>query len=70
MRPKFVVIIIIAFFAYLLGAKAGTSRYREITSAFTGVWNDPKVKKARKQAKKDVARGRKIAAKKAKKRFA
>jgi hypothetical protein len=65
MRPKLIVILIIAFFAYLLGAKAGTSRYEEITGAFTSVWNDPKVKKARKQAAKDVAKGRK----KAKRRF-
>jgi len=59
MRPKLIVILIIAFIAYLLGAKAGRSRYEEITGAFTSVWNDPKVKKARKQAAKDVAKGRK-----------
>lgn len=69
MRPKFVLIAIIAFIAYLLGAKAGTLRYKEITGAFTSVWNDPKVKKARKQAAKDVAKGRKVAAKKAKRRL-
>ncbi|ARC58090.1 hypothetical protein AS850_13485 [Frondihabitans sp. 762G35] len=69
MRPKFFIILLIAFIAYLLGAKAGTSRYKEITSAFSSVWNDPKVKKARKQAKKDVAKGRKLAAKQAKRRF-
>lgn len=69
MRPKFIAVLIIAFFAYLLGAKAGTSRYNAITGAFTSVWNDPKVKKARKQAAKNAAKGRKVAAKKAKRRF-
>lgn len=70
MRPRFILILIIAFFAYLLGAKAGTSRYKEITGAFGSVWNDPKVKKARKTAAKDTAKARKAAAKRAKKRFA
>ncbi|GAA4679429.1 hypothetical protein [Frondihabitans cladoniiphilus] len=69
MKPRFIVIAIIAFIAYVFGAKAGTSRYREITGAFSSVWNDPKVKKARKQAAKDVAKGRKVAAKKAKRKF-
>lgn len=69
MRPKFILIAIIAFLAYTFGAKAGTGRYKEITGALSSVWNDPKVKKARKQAAKDVAKGRKVAAKKAKRRF-
>jgi hypothetical protein len=70
MRPKFFIILLIAFIAYLLGAKAGTSRYRAITSAFSSAWNDPAVTKARKKAAKDVAKGRKLAAKRAKRRFA
>lgn len=69
MRPKYIVIAVIAFIAYTLGAKAGHGRYKEISNYFGSFWNDPKVKKARSQAKKDVDKARKVAVKKAKKRF-
>jgi hypothetical protein len=67
MRLKYIVIAVIAFIAYTLGAKAGTSRYKEIAGYFGSFWNDPTVVKARSQAKKDVDKARKAAVKKAKK---
>lgn len=44
------VIGIVAFIAYTYGAKAGRGRYREIQATIDALWNDPRVKKARKQA--------------------
>lgn len=70
MRPKLILILLIAAVAYLLGSKGGPAKYNQVAGAFSSVWNDPKVKKARKQAAKDAAKGRKVAVKKAKKRFA
>ena len=73
MRGKitFVFIVIVAFFAYVLGAKAGKARYKEITTAVNSFWNDPQVKKARvravKGAKKATAEATKAAEKAAKK---
>jgi len=69
MRPKYIVIAIIAFIAYTYGAKAGTPRYKQIMGRVDSVWNDPKVKKARKKAAKNAAKGRKVAAKRAKRKF-
>lgn len=64
MNPKGIIILsIVGFAAYTLGAKAGTSRYKEITKAFTKHWNDPQVKKARKKAKKARVRAQKAATK-------
>ncbi|QNE46037.1 hypothetical protein F1C58_03335 [Glaciihabitans sp. INWT7] len=65
MRIKYVLIVLVAFAAYVLGAKAGEDRYKEITHAATKYWNDPKVKKARAKAKK----ARNKAAKAARKKF-
>lgn len=42
----------VAAVAYLLGAKAGRRRYREIIQTANSVWNDPAVRKARSRAKK------------------
>ena len=67
MRFKYLVIALIAFLAYTYGAKAGKGRYKEISNFFDSFWNDPKVKKARAVAKKDVAKARKAAVKKASK---
>ena len=67
MRFKYIVIAIIAFLAYTFGAKAGHGRYKEISNFFDSFWNDPKVKKARASAKKDVNKARKAAVKKARK---
>ncbi len=64
MRFKYVVIAAIAFSAYVLGARAGESRYRDIKKAVTGYWNDPTVKKARAKAKKASTKAAKSARKK------
>ncbi|AYG02750.1 hypothetical protein [Gryllotalpicola protaetiae] len=54
MRKFFTLLIlgVIAFIAYTYGAKAGRGRYREIQAGLDALWNDPRVKKARKQAVK------------------
>jgi len=41
---------VVAMVAYFYGAKAGRGRYRDIRASIDAVWNDPKVKKARKKA--------------------
>lgn len=61
---KYVLIVLVAFTAYLLGAKAGEERYKEIIHAATKYWNDPKVKKVRAKAKKTRNRATKAARKK------
>lgn len=58
---------VVGFVAYTYGAKAGRSRYREIKATFDAVWNDPRVKKARKKAGKQADKAAKAAAKEAKK---
>lgn len=63
MRPQYLVVVAIAFAAYVLGAKAGESRYNEIRKAATHYWNDPRVKKARKKAKKARDKAKKAASK-------
>jgi uncharacterized membrane protein len=60
---------IVAFLAYVLGAKAGRSRYREIKATAEAFWNDPTVKKARIRARKSARKTTKAAAKKAQKRL-
>ncbi len=57
---------IIAFIAYTYGAKAGRGRYREIKATAEAVWNDPRVKKARKKTPKRADKAAKTAAKRAK----
>ena len=54
---------VIAAVAYAYGAKAGRGRYREIRAGIDAVWNDPKVKKARKNAVKRANKTAKSAAK-------
>jgi hypothetical protein len=61
MRPQYLIVAVIALAAYVLGAKAGESRYNEIKKAATRYWNDPQVKKARKKAKKARDKARKAA---------
>lgn len=63
MRPKLFLLLIIAAIAYLLGSRSGTGRWNQIAGAVSSVWNDPKVKKARKQAAKDAAKTAKKASK-------
>ena len=52
---------IVAFIAYTYGAKAGRGRYHEIQAALDALWNDPRVKKARKRAVKRAERAAKQA---------
>jgi hypothetical protein len=56
MGKKILLIIVglVAFGAYTLGAKAGQTRYREIKHAAEEFWNDPRVEKARKKAVKNA----------------
>ncbi|WP_111719838.1 hypothetical protein [Homoserinimonas sp. OAct 916] len=58
---------VVAFVAYTYGAKAGRARYREIKATLDAVWNDPRVKKARKRASKQADKVAKSATKQAKK---
>lgn len=48
----FVLILAVGITGYVLGAKAGRSRYREISANAKKVWNDPALKKARKRSHK------------------
>lgn len=66
MRRFFTLLFIagVVFVGYYFGAKAGRGRYREIKASLDAVWNDPRVKKARKQAQKDGAKLAKAAEKK------
>ncbi|MDJ0335973.1 hypothetical protein QMG83_12125 [Salinibacterium sp. G-O1] len=63
MRPQYLIVAVVAFAAYVLGAKAGESRYNEIKKAATRYWNDPQVKKARAKAKKARDKARKATSK-------
>ena len=63
MRPPYLIIAVIAVAAYVLGAKAGESRYNEIKKAATYYWNDPQMKKARKKNRKARENARKAASK-------
>ncbi len=53
--------------AYVLGAQAGRSRYREIAHAARAFWNDPLVAKARVRALKSAKKTTAQAAKEAEK---
>ena len=59
MRPKFLVIAIIAFAAYVFGAPAGRERYDQMKGAIASFWNDPTVKQARKDAYREAQKARK-----------
>jgi hypothetical protein len=69
MRPRVLFILLLMFFAYVLGARAGRPRYEQIRGSVTSFWNDPTVKKARAQTKKEASKANKSLAKRAKKRF-
>lgn len=45
---------VIVFIAYMCWARAGRTLCHEIKATLDTVWNDPRVKKARKQAVKQV----------------
>jgi len=63
MRMRYLVVAVIVVAAYLLGARAGRERYDVIVASVSSYWNNPQVKKARKQARKQVAKAQKAAAK-------
>ena len=56
-----------AAIAYFYGAKAGRGRYRDIRASIDALWNDPKVKKARKKALKQAEAAARSAVAQAKK---
>ncbi|MGA0568323.1 hypothetical protein ACO2Q7_13400 [Rathayibacter sp. KR2-224] len=62
MRKFFTVVCIsiVALIAYTYGAKAGRGRYREIQAGIDALWNDPRVKKARKRAMKEAEKAAKF----------
>ena len=65
--PKFlawILIIAAAATAYVLGAKAGRSRYRDISQTVGKFWNEPSVKKARKRTMAKMEKAAKKAASK------
>ncbi|MFF1876433.1 hypothetical protein [Leifsonia sp. NPDC058230] len=66
MRPKTIFIILIALTAYVLGTRAGRERYEQMKNAVTSFWNDPTVKKARKDAYNEALKARKAVQKQAK----
>lgn len=68
MRKFFTLLAIgvIALVAYTYGAKAGRGRYREIQAGIDALWNDPRVKKARKRAIKRADKAAKSLAKRTK----
>lgn len=68
MRKFFTLLAIgvIALIAYTYGAKAGRGRYREIQAGIDALWNDPRVKKARKRAIKRADKAAKSLAKRTK----
>lgn len=63
MRPRYLLLAIVAFAAYVLGARAGEDRYKEIKHVATKYWNDPLTKKARAKARKGRAKAAKAARK-------
>lgn len=65
MRSKTIFIALIAVAAYVLGARAGRERYDQMKNAVTSFWNDPTVKKARKDAYTEAQKARKTLQKKA-----
>jgi hypothetical protein len=60
----FIAVTAVGITAYVLGAKAGRSRYREISSTAKQFWDDPAVKKARASTYKRAEKAAKKVAKK------
>lgn len=58
------VVAAVAVTAYIVGAKAGRSRYREISAGAKHLWNDPTVQKVRTRSRKAIEKAAKKAAKK------
>jgi len=53
----------VAIAAYILGAKAGRSRYGQISRTARKVWNDPGMKKVRDRTYRRIEKAAKHAAK-------
>ncbi len=57
MKARIIITAIVAgVLGYVLGARAGRGRYRELRKGAKRAWKNPAVRKAAKQAKKGVAR--------------
>lgn len=55
------IIVIVGGLAYVVGSRAGRGPYEQVASDAKQVWNSPGVKRARKEAKRDLKRaGRKL----------
>lgn len=57
-------VVVVGAAAYVIGARAGTARYREISDAAKHLWDDPSLRKVRARTRKMVDRAAKKAAKK------
>lgn len=66
MRKPLILLVIaaVAAVAYVIGAKAGRARYREISSTAKHLWNDPTLQKVRAESRKAIEKAAKKAAKK------
>jgi hypothetical protein len=65
--PKTIVLLLLVVAvgtAYVLGARAGRSRFREISGIAKNVWDDPGVKKVRDATYRKLEKAAKRAAKK------
>jgi hypothetical protein len=58
MRPRLFAILVIAFIAYVLGARAGRERYDQLMGAVNSFWNEPNFKNARDTARKEAGKNR------------
>ena len=56
-------IVTILAVGYVYGSKAGKGPYRDVVASLDALWNDPRVKKARKRALKDAQNAAKAAEK-------
>ena len=65
MRPKTIAVILLVVAGYVLGARAGRERYEQMKHAVTSFWNDPTIKKARKEAYREAGKARTVVTKKA-----
>ena len=59
MKPKTFLVFVLLVGAYIIGARAGHERYEQIVGSVTSFWNDPSIKKSRKNAKKQFEKARK-----------
>lgn len=60
---RVLLLIAVGLAGYVIGAKAGRSRYREISRTARRVWDDPAVKRVRTRTYRKVEKAAKRAAK-------